>query len=177
MHRFYSIGLEKWYKPLIWLGKKQNNLLWCQNDVVMSFLETVNQGESLASWLNWLTGPPAVCWCVIMGDLSANWKGVFLTLPKAFRTGPPSCAVHSMEPINATSVYIYCSRRTYTKHLFTPQTTWNCALSFPQQFSLMKEVVERCPFYVKVEKSSVRSLSVTLDNLIRPQCSLAQARI
>ena len=31
-----------------------------------------------------------------MGDLSANWKGVFWTLPKAFRTGPPSCAVHSM---------------------------------------------------------------------------------
>ena len=25
----------------------------------MSFVERVNQGESLASWLNWLTEPPA----------------------------------------------------------------------------------------------------------------------
>ena len=41
----------------------------------MSFVEMVNQGESLASWLNWLTEPPAVCWSVIMGDLSASCKG------------------------------------------------------------------------------------------------------
>ena len=41
----------------------------------MSFVERVNQGESLASWLNWLTEPPAVCWSVIMGDLSASCKG------------------------------------------------------------------------------------------------------
>ena len=61
---------------------------------MMSFVERVNQGESLASWLNWLTEPPAVCWSVIMGDLS--WKGVYWTLPKAFRTGPPICAVHGM---------------------------------------------------------------------------------
>ena len=65
----------------------------------MSFVERVNQGESLASWFNWLTEPPAVCWSVIMGDLSANWKGVFWTLPKAFRTGPPSCAVYSMRSL------------------------------------------------------------------------------
>ena len=96
MHRFYSLGLEKWYKPMIWLDKNQNHLLWCQNGVVISFVEMVNQGESLASWLNWLTEPPAVCWSVIMGDLSASWKGVYWTLPKAFRTGPPSCVVHSM---------------------------------------------------------------------------------
>ena len=62
----------------------------------MSFVERVNQTESLANWLNWLTEPPAVCWSVIMGDLSASWKGVYWTLPKAFRTGPPSCAVHNM---------------------------------------------------------------------------------
>ena len=64
----------------------------------MSFVERVNQGESLASWLNWLTDPPAVCWSVIMGDLSASCKGEKWTLPKAFRTGPGSCAVHSMLP-------------------------------------------------------------------------------
>ena len=62
----------------------------------MSFVERVNQGESLASWLNWLTEPPAVSWSVIMGDLSAIWKGEIWTHPNAFRTGPGSCAVHSM---------------------------------------------------------------------------------
>ena len=41
----------------------------------MSFVERVNQGESLANWLNWLTEPPAVSWSVIMGDLSASGKG------------------------------------------------------------------------------------------------------
>ena len=41
----------------------------------MSFVERVNQGESLASWFKWLTEPPAVCWSVIMGDLSASCKG------------------------------------------------------------------------------------------------------
>ena len=65
----------------------------------MSFVERVNQGESLASWVNWLTVPPAVCWSVIMGDLSATWKGVYWTLPKAFRMGPQSCAVHSMDRV------------------------------------------------------------------------------
>ena len=102
MHIFYFIGLEKWYKPMIWLDKKQNHLLYGQNDVVMYFVERVNQGESLASWLDWLTEPPAVCWSVIMGDLSASWKGVYWTLPKAFRTGLPSCAVHSMRLIIST---------------------------------------------------------------------------
>ena len=63
----------------------------------MSFVERVNQGETLASWLNWLTEPPAVCWSVIMGDLSASCKGENWALPKAFRTGPGSCAVHSMD--------------------------------------------------------------------------------
>ena len=62
----------------------------------MSFVERVNQCESLASWLNWLTEPPAVCWSVIMGDLSASCKGENWALPKALRTGPGSCAVHSM---------------------------------------------------------------------------------
>ena len=62
----------------------------------MSFMERVNQGESLASWLNWLTEPLVVCWSVIMGDLLPSWKGVYWTLPEAFRTGPPSCAVHCM---------------------------------------------------------------------------------
>ena len=63
----------------------------------MSFVERVNQGESLASWLNWLTEPPAVSWSVIMGDLSAIWKGEILTHLNAFRTGPGSCAVHSIQ--------------------------------------------------------------------------------
>ena len=57
----------------------------------MSFVERVNQGESLASWLNWLnwlTEPPAVSWSVIMGGLSAIWKGGIWTHPNAFRTGP-----------------------------------------------------------------------------------------
>ena len=98
MHRFYSIVLEKWYKPMIWLDKKNIVMSeWCN-----VFVERVNQGESLVSWLNWLTEPPAVCWSVIMGDLSANWKGVFWTLSKAFRTGPPSCPVHSMNGLTST---------------------------------------------------------------------------
>ena len=62
----------------------------------MSFVERVNQGESLASWLNWLTEPPAVSWSVIMGHLSAIWEGGIWTHPNAFRTGQRSCAVHSM---------------------------------------------------------------------------------
>ena len=62
----------------------------------MSFVERVNQGESLASWLNWLTEPPAVSRSVIMGHLTAIWKGEIWALPNAFRTGPGSCAVHSM---------------------------------------------------------------------------------
>ena len=66
----------------------------------MSFVERVNQGESLTSWLNWLTEPPAVCWSMIMGDLSPSWKRVYWTLPEAFRTGPPSCAVRSMWTIH-----------------------------------------------------------------------------
>ena len=67
----------------------------------MSFVERVNQGESLASWLNWLTEPPAVSWSVIMGDLSAIWKGGIWTHPNAFGTGPGSCAVHSMESVHS----------------------------------------------------------------------------
>ena len=93
MHRFYSIGLEKWYKAMIWLDKQPNHLLLCQNYVVMSFAERVNQGESLVNWLDLLTEPPAVCWSVIMGDLSPGPKGVYCTHPKAFRIGPPSCPV------------------------------------------------------------------------------------
>ena len=42
---------------MIWLYKNQNHLLQCQNDVVMSLVERVSQGESLASWLDWLTEP------------------------------------------------------------------------------------------------------------------------
>ena len=37
-----------------------------------------------------------VCWSVIMGDLSPSHKGVYWTRPEAFRTGPPSCTVHSL---------------------------------------------------------------------------------
>ena len=62
----------------------------------MSFVERVNQGKSLVSWLNWLTEPPAVCWSVIMGDFSPSPKGVYWTLPETFRMGPSSCALHSM---------------------------------------------------------------------------------
>ena len=70
--------------------------MWYQNDVVISFVERVNQGESLVNWLNWLTEHPAVCWSVIMGDLSPSSKGVYWTHPEAFRTGPPSCPVQGM---------------------------------------------------------------------------------
>ena len=93
MRKLYPIGLEKWYKSMIWLNKNQNHLLWCQNDVVISFLERVNQGESL---VNWLTEPPAVCWSLIMGDLSPSCKGVYWTRPEVFKTGPPSCPVQGM---------------------------------------------------------------------------------
>ena len=65
---------------------------WCGN----IFCGKVNQGESLVSWLNWLTEPPAVCWSVIMGDLSPSCKGVYWSRPEAFRTGPPSCPVQGM---------------------------------------------------------------------------------
>ena len=81
---------------MIWLDRNQNHLLLCQNDVVMYFVERVNQGECLASWLNWLTEPLL---CVLVcdhGDFSPDWKGVYWTLLEAFWTGPPSCAVHSM---------------------------------------------------------------------------------
>ena len=62
----------------------------------MYFVERVNQGESLVNGLNWLTELPAVCWSVIMGELSPGLKGAYCTRPKAFKTGPPSCAVQSM---------------------------------------------------------------------------------
>ena len=86
MHRYYPIWSGKWYKPMSWLNKNQNHLLWCQNDVVLSFVERVNQGESLVNWLNWITEPPAVCWSVIMGDLLPICKGIYWTSPEAFRT-------------------------------------------------------------------------------------------
>ena len=91
----------------------------------MSFVERVNQGESLASWLNWLTEPPAVCWSVIMGDLSASWKGVYWTLPTAFRTGQPSSAVHSM--IESWCVVTYSNSEQWTAiraHIFVKNKKW-----------------------------------------------------
>ena len=48
----------------------------------MSIVERVNQGESLVNWVNWLTDSPAVCWSVIMGDLSPSPKGDFLTVQR-----------------------------------------------------------------------------------------------
>ena len=110
MHIFYSIELEKLYKPMIWLDiKKQNKLLYCQNDVVMSFAESVNQGESLFNWLNWLTEPSAVCWSVIMGDLSPGPQEVYWTRPEASWMGPASCPVQGMSCslwiiINSTTI-------------------------------------------------------------------------
>ena len=59
----------------------------------MSFVERVNQGESLVNWLN---EPPAVCWSVIMGYLSPGPKGVYCTRPKASKMGPPSCVVKGL---------------------------------------------------------------------------------
>ena len=69
----------------------------------MSFVERVNQGESLASWLYWLSEPPAVCWSVIMGDLSPSHKGVYWTHPEAFRTGTQTmlCTACSPETPNS----------------------------------------------------------------------------
>ena len=49
----------------------------------MFFVEMVKQGESLASWLNWLTETPAVCWSVIMGDLAGmGYTGPFQRPPE-----------------------------------------------------------------------------------------------
>ena len=31
--------------------------MWCHNDVVIYFVEKVNQGQSFINWLNWLTEP------------------------------------------------------------------------------------------------------------------------
>ena len=83
MHRFYSIGLEKWYQPIIWLNKTQNHLLWCQNGVLMYLVESINQGESLVHWLIWLTESLAVWLSVSMGDSSPGPKWVYLTRPEA----------------------------------------------------------------------------------------------
>ena len=68
-----------------WLDENQNHLLLCQNDVVLSFVERVNQGKGLVNWLKWLTEPPIVCWSVIMGDLSPGPKGIYCTRPEVFR--------------------------------------------------------------------------------------------
>ena len=86
----------------------------------MSFVERVNQGESLASWLNWLTEPPAVSWSVIMGYLSAIWKGEIWTHPNAFRTGPGSCAVHNMRTLISVRPSVCLSVRPSVRpsHLF-----------------------------------------------------------
>ena len=73
----------------------------------MSFVERVNQGESLVSWLNWLTEPPAVYWSLIMGDLLPGPKGVYCTHTKAYRTGPPSCPVQGIMMFSGIGLYIY----------------------------------------------------------------------
>ena len=79
----------------------------------MFSVERVNQGGSLVSCLNRLTEPPAVCWSVIMGDLSPSWKGIYWTLPEAFRTGPPNCAVHSTYFLNADWFYLSVNVRCF----------------------------------------------------------------
>ena len=87
----------------------------------MSFVERVNQGESLVSWLNCFYELPAVCWSLIMGDLSPSRKGVNWTLPEAFRTGPPSCAVHSMTSLcggNPPGTDGFPSQRAVTRKTF-----------------------------------------------------------
>ena len=71
----------------------------------MSFVQRVNQGESLVNWLNWRTEPFAVCWSVIMGDLSPSPKGDFWTRPEDFRTGPPSCPVQGMSALTEIIPY------------------------------------------------------------------------
>ena len=96
MHKFYSIGLGKWNTPMIWLNETQNHLLQCQNDLVMYFVEKVYWGEALVNWLHWLSEPPAVCWSVVMGDLSHGSKGVYCTRPEAFKTEQPNCAEQGM---------------------------------------------------------------------------------
>ena len=64
----------------------------------MSFVERVNQGESLASGLNWLTEPPAVSWSLIMGHLSAIWKRGNLDPSKCLQNGSRKlcCAQHAL---------------------------------------------------------------------------------
>ena len=85
----------------------------------MSFVERVNQSESLASWLNWLTDSPAVCWSVIMGGLSASWKGV---------TGPfqrPSERVQEAVLCTAwTNHYLNQGWPSSLMHICTNQPQW-----------------------------------------------------
>ena len=65
-------GVQACLVTLIWLDKNQNHLLQSRNDVLMSLVERVHQGENLVHWLNWLTEHPAVCQSVIMGDLPSE---------------------------------------------------------------------------------------------------------
>ena len=96
----------------------------------MSFVERVNQCESLASWLHWLTEPPAVCWSVIMGDFSASWKVENWALPKAFRTGSRKlcCAQYGA---------LGTSRRRTTNHsgvvAVTPSRPWSIHYNMSKQ--------------------------------------------
>ena len=150
MHRFYSIGSVKLYKSMIWLNKNQNNLLKWHNDVVMYFVGRVNQGESLVNWLNWLTEPPALCWSLIMRDLSHGSKDVYCTRPKAFRTGRQSC---SMQDMSLSTKYNYVNHMKYY-------------ISCINQ--MMQKVTGLCNIYLAVINGSKSLLFVLLSLIIYP---------
>ena len=102
----------------------------------MSFVESVNQGESLASWLNWLTEPPC---CVLVcdhGRLINQLKRSFLDPSKGLQNGSTKlcCAQHDLQLVCPTLQYgnrrdIQCNTCSYlyfitlhrcTKYKFVP---------------------------------------------------------
>ena len=89
MHRLFSIGWEKWYKPMIWLKTFIAMLEWCVKCLMWKGLINV-KAWSVGCWA------PAVCRSVIIGPLTPGPKGVYWTHPEAFGMGPPSSPVQGM---------------------------------------------------------------------------------
>ena len=103
MYKVNSIGLVKWYKPMIWRDKNPNHLLCCQNDIVMYFVERVS------AWLIGLIAVLSPCfvlvddqgrlitWPSVLGSGDGVGVEVYWTRPEAFRTGPQTCRVQGMK--------------------------------------------------------------------------------
>ena len=84
----------------------------------MSFVERVNQGESLASWLNWLTEAPS---CVLVcdhGGLISQLKRGFLDPFKGLQNGSTklSCAQH-----DNSSPYVFSASHSQYRCLILSQ--------------------------------------------------------